>query len=157
MRVLLILIAFATLGCHGSAYGPTNLTCSWACDAPSCTSDCRPVCAAPMCEYSCNAPDTCQFPPRCSVDCPATFDPIQPLSECPTCETTCLAPPAQCGNCTVLCEPTNCTWQCKTHQPCPRPVCELQCQAATCAFAFASAIVPVFGILFISILATLVF
>lgn len=157
MHFVLFLIFFAAIGCHGAAYGPTNLTCAWACDNPTCESECKPVCAAPVCENSCTAPDTCQFPPQCSVNCPATFDPMQPLTECPTCETTCSAPPAQCGNCTVQCESTNCTWDCRSRQPCPSPVCELQCQAATCAFALANALIVPFGLMAGSILFVMTF
>ncbi len=109
--------------------------CTWQCDDPICAADCIPVCEAPVCTYMCEPVDditvTCKTP-QCHVSCPA--DQAE-MDACPQCETIC-APlkckPAAVANCSILCEETECSWWCVTPSDCPRPICELQCEAPAC-------------------------
>lgn len=119
-------------------YATTALSCSWACTNPVCAAECRPICAAPQCEYQCTAPDTCQFEPSCRIECPP-FDPVAPQEQCPVCETICNPAPTQCGNCSALCTNISCDWQCRRPNPCPAPVCELQCESPACAYVASTA------------------
>jgi hypothetical protein len=147
---LLLLLAGASAvgatGCHPQ--------CRWACDDPVCTAVCAPHCQPPRCQIQCNNHSNVTeddglggnglycSPPSCSVRCP------QDMCEsemCPQCETVCLPPAcsphhvAHQAQCQVLCEATQCDWQCRKpaiggegEGGCRPPRCELQCERPAC-------------------------
>lgn len=104
--------------------------CSWACDNPTCDAICHPVCADPICAVQCPEAATCRAP-SCRVVCPTDQC---AKDDCPMCETVCDPPSCTASNhnCNVLCEPTNCSWECR--KPfCRRPQCVFQCESPACA------------------------
>jgi len=122
---LLLFVSLASAASNG-------LSCSYACDNPTCEPNCRALCDAPVCEVVCVDPAhvrTCSRP-SCRTQCPSD----QLVTEgCPTCETVCLALECAHEGCTVQCAPTNCNWECMTPTNCPRPQCVLQCEQPACA------------------------
>lgn len=119
--VLCVAIAFAS-ACHPE--------CRWACDDPTCQAVCHPVCDAPLCIVS-NATDpSCEtYRPDCTIQCPPD---MCESDMCPQCETVCQPPASICNDGTILCEATNCTWQCETPTNCPLPQCQLTCERPAC-------------------------
>lgn len=110
--------------------------CSWVCDNPSCDAVCTSQCQPANCTLDCSSGSG----PSCGADisslCSTTCPPdMCALSSCPTCETVCqsiLCP--QGATCAPLCEPTNCSWDCRAPTNCPRPTCELVCQEPACKY-----------------------
>jgi len=111
--------------------------CKWNCDTPTCPAVCEPQCEKPACELRCEklgetACDIRCEKPRCEVRCSRKNC---QASGCPLCENVCL--PAKCQtvctpavpNCRPTCSAPKCTWSCRKPASCPKPKCNLVCNA----------------------------
>lgn len=130
MKFFLLLICATVV--MGSATVPQ---CSWACDNPVCDTLCFPKCRPSNCSVTCDLGDPSECSePSCSTAC----DPLgsqDAVNDCPMCEVTCNAPTCPSGtheNCTVLCAPLDCFWDCIAPIDCAYPKCELQCASPAC-------------------------
>lgn len=99
------------------------LSCSWACDDPTCEPECKPFWETIPC--------TCSNPgvePVCTVSCqtPYVFD------ACPVCEIQCQMSSA-CGD--ILCGQLVTSWACRKPSNCPSPTCELSCEPPSCPYS----------------------
>jgi len=111
--------------------------CKWRCDEPTCPAVCEPQCEKPACELRCEklgetACDIRCEKPRCEVRCSRKNC---QAGGCPLCENVCL--PAKCQtvctpavpNCRPTCSAPKCTWSCRKPTSCPKPKCNLACNA----------------------------
>ncbi len=96
--------------------------CTWQCDDPICSADCRPICQPPVCTYI-----NCSGTPICWITCETTN--INAIDACPLCTTQCNPAPVPC---VTQCEESQCNWECSLPMYCPKPDCRLQCELPAC-------------------------
>ena len=121
--------------CMTAALASVNPQCSYTCDNPTCDAVCRAECAPPVCSVQCAVgdPNRCSTP-SCTINCPNEAEQSK-VENCPMCETTCSAPSCPSGHvCSVLCEPTDCSWRCFKPLNCRQPQCQLQCESPACEY-----------------------
>ena len=126
-------------------------TCRYLSDDPVCHAVCAPVCAPAQCEVCqltdnstpVNCLDASQY---CRVQCPS---PGAAIDECPQCETQCEPLCGSSDNCIIVCEAPDCGWRCQKPRNCPKPICELQCEAPACEASGTSVTVPLISLAFV--------
>ena len=147
-KMIILLFLTVVVAQTQPAFLAGDITCTWNCTTPQCAPWCRPKCDAPVCLVQCPVNQTCSQQPNCQVSCPYSSSPIIVKESCPMCETVCN--PLACPNCTVLCEATNCSWDCFAPGACPYPVCNLVCEPPACQAASAhllrASLLVLFGI-----------
>jgi len=140
MKLLLVLFLAGVVAAQASlleAGNPCFPDCKWNCDQPSCPAVCEPQCEKPACELRCEklgetACDIRCEKPKCEVRCSRKNC---QSGGCPLCENVCL--PAKCQtvctpavpNCRPTCSAPKCTWSCRKPTSCPKPKCNLACNA----------------------------
>jgi len=104
-----------------------SVACRYSCTDPVCTTNvCKAICS-PECRYN----DDNSIVPSCTVSCPPD---MMATEDCPSCESKC---PDADSTRPFTCQ-TSCSWQCDPlwAKPgaCPKPVCTLQCDEASCLY-----------------------
>jgi len=137
MKLLLLCVFAMMVGLAAATTNPCFPDCKWNCDQPTCPAVCEPQCEKPACELRCEklgetACDIRCEKPKCEVRCSRKNC---QAGGCPLCENVCL--PAKCQtvctpavpSCRPTCSAPKCTWSCRKPTSCPKPKCNLACNA----------------------------
>lgn len=124
MRALLLLLILSAL-----AVLALDPECNYQCDDPVWAATCTPRCNATKCEF--NPP--CGHEVVSEIRCP---EDASPMDSCPQCETVVPAAsiPTACLSSIVLCEETDCVWDCVDDAEVKYVRCKRQCEQPACAF-----------------------
>ena len=135
-RALLFVVLTVTLSVFVGRSWACHPACHWVCDAPECRARCHSVVAPPNCSVVCVNPahqSSCDKA-RCAITCEEDEVSCE-TDACPNCQVLCEQ--VHCSNqaalCDVVCSPPEAHWECTTPLSCPKPVCDLQCDAPACA------------------------